>query len=359
MSQPELARLAAELDDVEIVHNTPKWPVPGTRAERRAEHAVGLWFIISALSALAFLVCYLFWPFEYVEPGRPGYWTYALYTPLIGGFFGLCVLTLGIAVISYVKKFFPDEVSVQQRHDGPSTELARKTVMAQLAAAGKDTGIARRKLIIRSAGAAAGIFGLGLGVAAIAPLVRNPWKGGPKAALWTTGWAPNYPGEVVYIRADTGDPHDIKLVRPEDQGAGSMQTVFPFRESERDDEHALSAALKRADNPVMLIRLRPGTPVIQAPGQENYHYGDFYAYSKICTHLGCPTSLYEAQTQRILCPCHQSQFIATEYAKPVFGPAARPLPQLPITVNEEGYLIATGDFSDPIGPAFWELGSQA
>ena len=86
MSQPELARLAAELDDVEIVHNTPRWPVPGTRAERRAEHAVGLWFIISALSALAFLVCYLFWPFEYVEPGKPGYWTYALYTPLIGGF---------------------------------------------------------------------------------------------------------------------------------------------------------------------------------------------------------------------------------------------------------------------------------
>ena len=140
-----------------------------------------------------------------MAPGQPGYWTYALYTPLIGGFFGLSVLTLGIAVISYVKKFFPDEVSVQQRHDGPSPELARKTVMAQLAAAGKDTGIARRKLIIRSAGAAAGIFGLGLGVAAIAPLVRNPWKGGPKAALWTTGWAPNYPGEVVYIRADTGD----------------------------------------------------------------------------------------------------------------------------------------------------------
>jgi len=269
------------------------------------------------------------------------------------------VLTLGIAVISYVKKFFPDEVSVQQRHDGPSTELARKTVMAQLAAAGKDTGIARRKLITRSAGAAAGIFGLGLGVAAIAPLVRDPWKGREKAALWTTGWAPNYPGEVVYLRADTGDPHDVKLVRPEDQGAGSMQTVFPFRESERDDEHALAEALKRADNPVMLIRLRPGTPVIQAPGQENYHYGDFYAYSKICTHLGCPTSLYETQTQRILCPCHQSQFIATEFAKPVFGPAARPLPQLPISVNNEGYLVATGDFSGPIGPAFWELGSNA
>lgn len=359
MSQPELARHAAELDDVEIVHNAPKWPVPGTRAERRAERAVALWFIISALSGLAFLGCFLFWPFEYVTPGQPGYWAYAVYTPLVGGFFGLSVLALGIAVIAYVKKFFPDEVSVQQRHDGASPELARKTVVAQVVQAGKDTGIARRSLIIRSAGAAAGLVGLGLGVAAIAPLVRNPWKGGDKAALWTTGWAPAYPGEVVYIRADTGDPHEVRLVRPEDQGAGSMQTVFPFRESERGNPEALAAALTRSDNPTMLIRLRPGTPVVLRPGFENYHYGDFFAYSKICTHLGCPTSLYEAQDQRILCPCHQSQFIATEYAKPVFGPAARPLPQLPITVNEEGYLIATGDFGGPIGPAFWELGGNA
>jgi ubiquinol-cytochrome c reductase iron-sulfur subunit len=294
-----------------------------------------------------------------VAPGQPGYLLYALYTPLIGGFFGLAVLTLGIAVISYVKKFFPDEVSVQGRHDGPSPELARKTVMAQLATAGKDTGIARRSLIIRSAGAAAGLFGLGLGIAAIAPLVRNPWKGGDKAALWTTGWAPRVPGEVVYLRVDTGIPDEVRLIRPEDQGAGSMQTVFPFRESERGHPEALAAALTRADNPTMLIRLRPGTPVILRPGQENFHFGDFFAFSKICTHLGCPTSLYEAQDQRILCPCHQSQFVATEYAKPVFGPAARPLPQLPITVNDEGYLIATGDFGGPVGPAFWELGSNA
>ena len=138
-----------------------------------------------------------------------------------------------------------------------------------------------------------------------------------------------------------------------------METVFPFRESERGDEEALLKALRRSDNPAMLIRLRPGTPVIQRPGQEDLHYGDFYAYSKICTHLGCPTSLYETQTNRILCPCHQSQFIATEYAKPVFGPAARPLPQLPITVNEEGYLVATADFPDAIGPAFWELGADS
>jgi ubiquinol-cytochrome c reductase iron-sulfur subunit len=106
----------------------------------------------------------------------------------------------------------------------------------------------------------------------------------------------------------------------------------------------------------MLIRLRPDAPRTWRAGRENLNYGDYVAYSKICTHLGCPTSLYESQTNRILCPCHQSQFVATEYAKPVFGPAARPLPQLPITVNDEGYFVATGDFPDPIGPSFWEMG---
>jgi ubiquinol-cytochrome c reductase iron-sulfur subunit len=359
MTPDELARLAAELDEVEIVHNGTRFPVPGTRAEKRAERAVALWFVIATVAGIAFLGFYLFWPYEYVAPDQPGHVVYSLYTPLIGGTFGLSVLALGIGIIAYVKKFFPEETSVQQRHDGRSDEVARRTVVAQLAKAGKDTDIARRSLIKTTAGAAAGIFGLGLGIAAIAPLVRNPWKGGDKAALWTTGWAHTTPGEVVYLRRDTGIPDEISLVRPEDQDAGSMETVFPFRESERGDEHALQAALIRSDNPVMLIRLRPGTPVIHRQGQETLHYGDYYAYSKICTHLGCPTSLYETQTQRILCPCHQSQFIATEYAKPVFGPAARALPQLPITVNDEGYLIALGDFPDPIGPAFWELGGQA
>ena len=353
MSVEQRARLAAELDDVEVVHNQRKWPLPGTRAEKRAERSVALWFLISALSGLAFVVAFLFWPYEYRAPGEEGYLLYTLYTPVVGGMFGLSVLALGIGVIAYVKKFFPDEVSVQQRHDGASDDVARQTVTAQLVKAGQDTGIARRKLIIRSAGGAAGVLGLGLGLAAVAPLVRNPWKGGDEAALWVTSWRP-VNGETVYLRRDTGDPHEISLVRPEDQEPGSLETVFPFRESERDDEEALVHALRRSDTPVMLIRLRPGQQVVQRAGQEDFHHGDYYAYSKICTHLGCPTSLYEAQTNRILCPCHQSQFLANEFGRPVFGPATRPLPQLPITVNDEGYLVATGDFPEAVGPGFWE-----
>ncbi len=353
MSQEQLARLAGDLDDVEVVHNTPKFPIPGTRAEKRAERSVAVWFTISAIAGLAFIGSFLFWPHEYVAPNQPGYFEYSLYTPVIGFTFGLAVLALGIAVIQYVKKLFPDEVSVQQRHDGASDELARKTVMAQLADAGKNTTIGRRKLIQRSAGAAAGIFGLGLGIAAIGPLVRNPWAEGDDSPLWHTGWRPEN-GETVYLRTDTGVLTEIARIRPEDMEPGSMQTVFPFREAERGNEEELLHAQRASDSPVMLIRLRPGTVVIKRPGQEDFNYGDFYAYSKVCTHLGCPTSLYQAQDNKILCPCHQSQFLATESAEPVFGPAARPLPQLPITVNSEGYFVARSDFIEPVGPAFWE-----
>lgn len=356
MTPEQLAGLATELDDVVVLHNTPKFPIPGTRAEKRAERLVAAWFGLAAVFGLLFLLIYLFWPFVYRAPNEPGYLSYLLYTPLIGASFGLSVLCLGIGVITYVKKFFPDEVSVQQRHDGPSEEVARRTLVAQLVAAGKDTDIARRPLIKRAGVAAAGLFGLGLGVAALAPLVRNPWKGGPDAALWHTDWRP-VNGETVYLRRDTGNADEISLVRPEDNDAGSMETVFPFRESDRGNAEKLAAALHSADAPVMLIRFRPGQPVIKRQGQENFNWGDFFAYSKICTHLGCPTSLYEAQTQRILCPCHQSQFLATEYARAIFGPATRALPQLPITVNDQGYFVAKGDFIEPIGPAFWERSS--
>jgi ubiquinol-cytochrome c reductase iron-sulfur subunit len=82
------------------------------------------------------------------------------------------------------------------------------------------------------------------------------------------------------------------------------------------------------------------------------------AYSKICTHAGCPVGLYRAEAGELLCPCHQSTFDVYTGAVPVFGPAARPLPQLPLDVNEEGYLVAQGDFSAPVGPSFWNLESD-
>ncbi|SFQ36785.1 ubiquinol-cytochrome c reductase iron-sulfur subunit [Amycolatopsis arida] len=361
MDRDELVRLGTKLDGVEIVDYPTPWPVEGTRAEKRAERIVALWFALCAISGLAFVVALVWWPWRYEPPtDETGHFWYSLYTPVLGVTLGVSVLALSVGVLLYAKKFVPQELAIQQRHDGGgegSPELDKQTIVAQLADSGQRSTIARRSLVKRTLGAGAGALGLATVVLPLAGFIRDPWKNSEnKESLWHTGWQPLFPGEVVYLRRNTGNSHEISLVRPEDLDAGAMETVFPFRESERDDEHALSQALKRSDNPVMLIRLRPADAarVIKRKGQEDFNYGDYYAYTKICSHVGCPTSLYEQRTNRILCPCHQSQFDALQYAKPVFGPATRALAQLPITVNEEGYFVARGDFIEAIGPGFWE-----
>jgi ubiquinol-cytochrome c reductase iron-sulfur subunit len=165
------------------------------------------------------------WPQRYVSPFQDGYTWYALYTPVVGGTFALTLLALGFGLIVYVRRFFPDEVAVQQRHDGPSDDLARKTVVAQYAEAAEDVGLPRRSLLRRLAFGAAALFGVAAGVLAIGPFVRQPWRGGNQAALWITGWKP-LNGETVYLRTDTGILCEIVRVRPEDLDPGSMITVF-------------------------------------------------------------------------------------------------------------------------------------
>jgi ubiquinol-cytochrome c reductase iron-sulfur subunit len=104
---------------------------------------------------------------------------------------------------------------------------------------------------------------------------------------------------------------------------------------------------------VLLIRLRPEEFNLDAE-RLSWTYQGIIAFSKICSHMGCAVALYEQQTKHLLCPCHQSTFDVTRAAKVIFGPAARPLPQLAITVDEEGYLVAQAPFNEPVGPSFWE-----
>ncbi|MBJ8341770.1 MULTISPECIES: ubiquinol-cytochrome c reductase iron-sulfur subunit [Antrihabitans] len=364
MSRDELFELGTNMDGVDVAYRRHRWSVEGTKAEKRAERAVAFWFALAGVSGLAFGAIYIFWPWKYKGYGEDGYQLYTLATPLYGLTLGLAVTALGVGAVLYTKKFIPEEVSIQDRHDGGSSELDKKTAVAVLGDSLETSTIGRRKLIIGS-----GLFGVGaVGLTAVLPflggMIKNPWAKGDKSDLWVSGWTPDYPGQTIYLRRDTGRPHDIVLVRPEDLDAGSMETVFPFKEAHRNDEHALFKELRGIRNSVMLIRLRTADAekAIKRKGQESFNYGDYFAYSKICTHLGCPTSLYEQQTNRILCPCHQSQFLATEFGKPIFGPAARALPQLPITVikemgpdgKEEEFLVADGDFIEALGPAFWE-----
>ncbi|MCW2659895.1 MAG: qcrA [Mycobacterium sp.] len=369
MSQQELVALGGKLDGVETVFKEPRWPVEGTKAEKRAEHSVARWLLLGGGFGLALLVVFLFWPWEYRPREAAGNFLYSLATPLYGFTFGMSVLCIAIGAVLYQKRFIPEEISIQQRHDGASREIDRKTVVANLADAYQSSTIGRRKLVGLSLGLGLGAFGLGTLVAFAGGLIKNPWKpvvptaDGMKAELWTSGWTPRYHGETIFLARSTGSPSGAPFVklRPEDMDAGGMETVFPWRESDGDgttaESHEKLSAIKMGiRNPVMLIRIRPTDlpRMVKRQGQESFNWGAFFAYTKVCSHLGCPSSLYEEQSYRILCPCHQSQFDALHFAKPIFGPAARALAQLPITIDSNGYLVANGDFIEPVGPAFWE-----
>ena len=369
MSESELSALGGRIDGVDTVFKEPRWPVAGTRAEKRAERLVAFWLMFGGLMGLLLLVVFLFWPWEWKPYGVKGNLLYSWATPMYGITFGLSILAIGIGAVLFQKRFIPEEISIQDRHDGPSSELNRKTAAATLVDAFDSSTIKRRKMIGMAAGIGLGAFGVGTLVAGIGGIIKNPWKpvvptaDGLKAVLWTSDWTPRYKGETIYLGRATGRPGDSPFVkmRPEDIDAGGMETVFPWREEDGDgvtveSHERLAKVAMGVRNPVMLIRIKPvDMPrVVKRQGQESFNFGELFAYTKVCSHLGCPSSLYEQQTYRILCPCHQSQFDALHFAKPIFGPAARALAQLPITIDKDGYLVANGDFIEPVGPAFWE-----
>jgi ubiquinol-cytochrome c reductase iron-sulfur subunit len=330
MSRAELDALGARLDGVRVVHVDPG-PPPGSPLEKRAIRQVGLLFALAGLFAFAFVFVYVgsgwFLPNWHFEIGG-SFWD-ALFTPLLGVTMGLSLLCVGAGLVLFTKKLLPHETAVQDKHD--SSHLERVTLGATMVQMGHNSGLARRKLIVRSL-----LFmGGGVGIMLLAPiggLIKNPNKGNP---LGTTSWA-----EGVRLVRNDGTP-----IRPGDQEPGSLETVFP----------AVPGGNRQADAATMLIRLRPSQLEASQPrpGHEGFGYGDYVAYSKICTHAGCPVSLYEQETSRILCPCHQSQFDVTQGAKPIFGPATRALPQLPLGVDDEGFFIALSDYIEAVGPTYW------
>ncbi len=133
----------------------------------------------------------------------------------------------------------------------------------------------------------------------------------------------------------TGTP-----IKPDDMEIGQLVNAEPgvFYEDGPDGEplyegtELLQAKTKAA---TIVVRMNPDD-ITPARGRENWGVDGILCYSKICTHVGCPISLWEQQTHHLLCPCHQSTFDLADNGKVIFGPAARPLPQLPITVDGRG-----------------------
>ncbi len=323
-SQLDLVKAGAAADGVELVHYRQRFVVPGTKLERRAERKVALLLLAAGLGGIGTLVVTIFWPWQFKSSSGLNY----LFTPLVGIGMTLALGGLGMAVIGVAKWLLPDEESVQERHDGRSDDFDRQTTVASIKEMIDSSQIGRRKLILGPM--LLSVLGLtALAIAPLAGLIKKPGR-----QLFTTPWK-----DGVRLVRDDGTP-----LRPEDMKPGSIATVFP----------GVPGGLLSADAATMLIRLRPADKVHVRPGREGYRYGDYYAYSKICTHAGCPVGLYEAQDQRLLCPCHQSQFNVLDGCRPIFGPASRSLPQLPIGIDSEGYFVAKSDYREAVGPAFWE-----
>jgi ubiquinol-cytochrome c reductase iron-sulfur subunit len=150
----------------------------------------------------------------------------------------------------------------------------------------------------------------------------------------------------------TGDNVSSRPVRPEDIPVGGLVAAIPLDLPEVEHEEGSFNA--RAKAAIILVRMEPDE--IRSQQGDGWDYQGILAYSKICTHVGCPIALYEQRTHHLLCPCHQSTFDLADSGNVVFGPAARRMPQLPIGVDEEGYLVARSDFQEPVGPSFWERG---
>jgi ubiquinol-cytochrome c reductase iron-sulfur subunit len=175
---------------------------------------------------------------------------------------------------------------------------------------------------------AGGIFS----IVALFPLLRSLGPL-PKNAFYTTPWR-----KGAFLTMSDG-----RRVAASDIPVGSFVTVFP----QNDVGGALSQTI--------LIHVQDDA-IVTKPGRESWGPDGYVAYSKVCTHAGCPVGLYEQLTGLLLCPCHQSMFDVAKGAQPVFGPAPRPLPQLPLYVDSSGYLRAQDGYDQPIGPGFWERG---
>ena len=343
LSRFEIVKEGARRDDIEIVTYESQFQGHNSKAERRVVRNIALLFLIAFLGGLAFVIFYIAWPWQF----ELGSTLSDYYTPILGLTLAVALFGIGFAILAWAKKLLPHEVSIQRRHDQPSPSDEQLITGQTMLFVADELGVQRRPLL--KGAVALGV--LPLGVAAAAPLIggliENPHKDDPPM-MFSTGFNQAFNGgkPVRLTRAD-GSP-----IRPEDVSTGGQMTVFPGIPGGATNEWA--------DSPTLLIHLRSddAQETRQAADADRRNkgsmWGDYVAYSKICTHAGCPASLYEQQTNRLLCPCHQSQFMITRNAQPIFGPATRRLPMLPLDVDEEGFFVAKSDYKDTVGPDFWE-----
>jgi ubiquinol-cytochrome c reductase iron-sulfur subunit len=274
--------------------------------ERRAERIVLLSFLTTVVSGVALLVVYAL-------GGQ---------TQLEGILLLLCLGGIGLGIVVWGQELMSGELRVEPRHPvggGPEAQAALAEALLD------EEGFTRRRALqlgllgaFGGLGAAIAIPVLSLGPPPGRTLFETPWRAGTRLV--------GFDGEPVTV--DDLPPDGILTVFPEGlAGDAKAQTV-----------------LINAANRLQL----EGESLAWAPG-------GFVAYSKICTHAGCPVGLYRAAQGELICPCHQSTFDVMRGAVPTLGPAARALPQLPIRIEPDGTFTALSDYPEPVGPSFWNM----
>lgn len=306
------------------------------KAAKRAERQVATMFLVSAFGTLLLIFSFFFIPDDVF-----------IFVPILGNQnahqlglglgMAISLFFIGMGAIHWAKTLMPDTEVVAQRHEFRSPDSERKDFVTAVKEGAAASGLGRRSLIKRSLAAA-------LGLSALSPLILLRDLGPlPGKELEKTTWKSG-----TYLVTDPGN----RRIKASDLEVGAVAQVLP---EIADPEHRKLSDI--AKDAVLLIRLRPQEFNLEADRLAMTHDG-IIAFSKICSHMGCAVALYEQQTKHLLCPCHQSTFDVTRAAKVIFGPSARPLPQLDITIDQEGYLVARQPFSEPVGPSFWERNSQ-
>lgn len=299
--------------------------------EKAAERTVSGLFLMSVVGSILAVVAYVAFP---IVDGQPE--TIRLNNLFLGLGITLGLLGIGIGAVHWSKALMHGHELVEQRHGTRGSDETRAKALEVFSAANKESGFTRRSLVRNTLIGAL----VATPIPAIAMFRDLAPAEDPIALLKRTMWKEG----VRLTRDPTGTP-----IKASEVTIGSAVHVIPDGlvdlESHRLEEKAKAA--------VLLMRL-PLDRLNERDDRKDWSYEGIVAYSKICTHVGCPVALYEQQTHHLLCPCHQSEFDVANHAEVIFGPAARPLPQLPITVDEEGYLVARSDFTEPVGPSFWE-----
>jgi ubiquinol-cytochrome c reductase iron-sulfur subunit len=275
--------------------------------ERRAVNQVAVAFGISALASLGLAVVYWNGGQNQVEG--------VLLAVALGG--------LGYGFVVVARRLLPQGPYTEEREVLPSEADDLTGFEADLERG--EGWLTRRGFLVKMLGVAAGALGL----AALFPI--RSLGPNPGDSLRRTKWQR---GSLVVD--EQGEAVRVRTLE-----VGGVLTVFPQGHLEREDSQTL------------LIRI-DDRDVVTREGRETWAPEGYVAYSKVCTHAGCPVGLYQQDVKRLLCPCHQSTFDAVDGARPVFGPATRSLPQLPLMVDDDGFLRAQRDYDEPIGPGFWD-----